>query len=100
MSKVESLTKTTFKGFFWSAGGKAINAISQIVVLVVLARLISPKSFGIVQAALIVIGFAKVFSHMGIGPALVQFYFIFRDWIFYGIFNIFWCRLYWFFFSF
>lgn len=72
MSKVESLTKTTFKGFFWSAGGKAINAISQIVVLVVLARLISPKSFGIVQAALIVIGFAKVFSHMGIGPALVQ----------------------------
>jgi len=72
MINKDSLTKKTFKGFFWSAGGKAINAISQIIVLVVLARLISPESFGIVQAALIVIGFAKVFSRMGIGPAIVQ----------------------------
>jgi O-antigen/teichoic acid export membrane protein len=70
--KETSLTKKTFQGFFWSASGKMINAVSQIIVLVVLARLISPKSFGIVQAALIVVGFAKVFSHMGIGPAIVQ----------------------------
>lgn len=71
MSK-DSLTNKTFFGFFWSTGGKVINALAQIAVLVVLARLISPESFGLIQAALIVVGFAKLLSQMGIGPALVQ----------------------------
>ena len=38
----------------------------------ILARLISPSDFGIVQSALIVIGFSKLVSQMGVGPALVQ----------------------------
>lgn len=68
----KSLTQKTFLGFFWSTGGKIVNALMQIFVLAVLARLISPESFGLIQAALIVVGFAQLISKMGIGPALVQ----------------------------
>lgn len=68
----KSLTAKTFTGFFWTVGGKVFTAILQILVVAVLARLISPSSFGIAQAALIVVGFAKIISEIGIGPALIQ----------------------------
>jgi len=72
MTKIDSLTSKTFHGFFWSTGGKITNAIAQIVVLAVLARLVNPEGFGLIQAALIVVGLAQLISRMGIGPALVQ----------------------------
>lgn len=72
MNKKESLTNRTINGFIWSGAGTAINAILQIVVLAILARIINVKSFGIVQAAMIVVGFANYISQMGVGPALVQ----------------------------
>ena len=68
----KSLTERTFVGFFWQFGGTIFISVIQLVVLFVLARLISKADFGIVQSALIVIGFAKLITHMGIGPALIQ----------------------------
>jgi O-antigen/teichoic acid export membrane protein len=40
--------------------------------LVLLTRLLSPADFGLVSAALVVIGFSLIFSQLGLGPALVQ----------------------------
>ncbi len=40
--------------------------------VVILARLLSPDIFGLVGAAMVFIGFAQVFSRLGIGPAIVQ----------------------------
>ncbi|HEX7336553.1 MAG TPA: lipopolysaccharide biosynthesis protein [Gemmatimonadales bacterium] len=57
---------------FWTASSNGLNAVLKVVVLIVLARLLSPADFGIVSAALIVIGFSAVFSQLGLGPALVQ----------------------------
>lgn len=57
---------------FWTASSSGLNALLKIVVLVVLARLLSPADFGIVGAALILIGFSAIFSQLGLGPALVQ----------------------------
>lgn len=57
---------------FWTASSNGLNAVLKIVVLIVLARLLSPADFGIVSAALIVIGFSAIFSQLGLGPALVQ----------------------------
>jgi PST family polysaccharide transporter len=37
-----------------------------------MARLVSATDFGIVSAALVVIGFSAIFSQLGFGPALVQ----------------------------
>ena len=45
----------------------------QLLVLTVLARLLSVGDFGIVTAALAVIGLSVNLSHLGIGPAIVQF---------------------------
>jgi len=68
----DSLTQKTFKGFFWQFGGTIFKTFLQLGVLFVLARLISKADFGIVQSALIVVGFSKLVSQMGVGPALVQ----------------------------
>lgn len=57
---------------FWTASSSGINALLKVVVLIVLARLLSPADFGIVSAALIVIGFSAIFTQLGLGPALIQ----------------------------
>jgi PST family polysaccharide transporter len=56
----------------WVAWGSGATAALKIVVLVLLTRLLSPADFGVVSAALIVIGFSLALSQLGLGPALVQ----------------------------
>ena len=63
---------TTFRGILWTAWGKGAQAVLQLVVVAVLARLVTPADFGIVNAVMIVIGFSAIFSRVGLGPALVQ----------------------------
>lgn len=70
MSK--NLTQKTFSGFIWQFLGTIFKSFLQLGVLIVLARLISKEDFGIVQSALVVVGFSKLVSQMGVGPALVQ----------------------------
>lgn len=70
--KKEGLTNRTFKGFLWLASGKSFEAILRILILSVLARMISPEEFGLVSAALIIISFSRLFTEMGVGPAIVQ----------------------------
>lgn len=72
MGQNSSLTDRTFKGLFWMFSGKGTQAILQFLVLIVLARLLSPSDFGVVNAATVVITFTTVFSKVGVGPALVQ----------------------------
>ena len=67
-----SLTQRTIAGMLWLASGKAAYAGLQLAVLAVLARLVSPADFGVVSAALVVIGFSAIVSQLGLGPALVQ----------------------------
>lgn len=68
----KTLTQRTFAGFLWVGLGSGIQVVLKIAVLAVLARLVKPSDFGLVGIAVIVIEFAKMVSHMGIGPALVQ----------------------------
>jgi O-antigen/teichoic acid export membrane protein len=56
----------------WVAWGSGAVAVLRVVVLVLLTRLLTPADFGIVGAALTVIGFTLTFSLLGVGPALVQ----------------------------
>jgi O-antigen/teichoic acid export membrane protein len=66
------LTHQVLSGLFWTASGKAARSAFSVLVLVVLARLISPADFGVVSAAMIVIAFSAIFAQLGLGPALVQ----------------------------
>lgn len=52
--------------------GTWIFAALRTVVLIVLARLLTPEDFGLVGAALVIVGFSSLFSQLGIGPAIVQ----------------------------
>lgn len=52
--------------------GAAGQAVLQFVVVITLARLLTPYEFGLVGAASVVIGFSRIFSQFGVGPAIVQ----------------------------
>ena len=67
-----SLTHRTINGMVWVAWGGGATAVLKMAVLVLLTRLLSPADFGVVSAALIVIGVSLTFSQLGLGPALVQ----------------------------
>lgn len=68
----ESLTRRTISGMLWMALGKSTHAALQLAVLAALARVLYPTDFGVVSAALVVIGFSGIVSHLGLGPAIVQ----------------------------
>lgn len=66
------LTMTTLKGLLWASVGTGSQAIIQLGILVVLARLLAPKDFGLVAAAQVIVTFATIFTQLGVGPAIVQ----------------------------
>lgn len=67
-----SLTHQTLSGLLWTVYGKGAYALLQLAILAILARLVTPADFGVVSAALIVIGLSAIMSQVGLGPALVQ----------------------------
>jgi PST family polysaccharide transporter len=67
-----SLTHQTLSGLLWTFYGKGAYALLQMAILAILARLVSPTDFGVVSAALIVIGLSTIMSQVGLAPALVQ----------------------------
>jgi len=60
------------EGFLWSGSAVAAQAIGQIVVLALLARLLTALEFGVVSAALVVIALVRIFTESLIGPAITQ----------------------------
>jgi PST family polysaccharide transporter len=68
----KNLTKSTLSGFAWQYTSFVAQAVMQLVVLAVLARLLSPEDFGVIGLAMIFVGFAALFSQLGVGPALIQ----------------------------
>jgi PST family polysaccharide transporter len=68
----QSMTNRTLNGLFWMSLATGANVVSLLLVVLVLARLLTPADFGLAAAALMVIGFSAIFSEFGIGPAVVQ----------------------------
>ena len=46
--------------------------VIQLLVIVVLARLITPAEFGVMGAATVVIALSQIVSQVGVGPAIIQ----------------------------
>ncbi|MEP7214044.1 MAG: lipopolysaccharide biosynthesis protein [Acidobacteriota bacterium] len=68
----KGMTHKIMSGLFWTASGKSAQAVLQFVVIAILARLMTPLEFGVVAAAMIVVGFSEIITRLGLGPALVQ----------------------------
>lgn len=72
MSQEKKLSARTISGFMWLLTGSGVQVLLKIGVLAVLARLVSPQEFGLTGIAIIALEFSKMFTQMGIGPAIVQ----------------------------
>lgn len=72
MGASSGLTKQTLTGLVVMYLSTGAQAVLQLLVQAVLARLLAPADFGLVSAALVVVGFSTIFSQTGIGPAIVQ----------------------------
>ena len=68
----QSMTNRTLSGLFWTSLATGANVVLLLLVLIVLARLLTPADFGLAAAALMVIGFSAIFADFGVGPAVVQ----------------------------
>lgn len=67
-----SLRKKTIKGLAWSAVSQGGKQVSQIIITMILARLLSPEDFGLVAMATVFTNFALLFGEMGLSSALIQ----------------------------
>jgi PST family polysaccharide transporter len=68
----QSLTQRSLIASLWLFWGSGVQMALRMAVLAVLARLLEPGDFGLVAAASIVIEFFRVFTQVGVGPAVVQ----------------------------
>lgn len=77
--KPGDLTSKTMGNFLWMFSGGGMSAVLKIVVLLVLARLLAPEEFGVVSAALTVVGLVEVMGTIGVAPSVVQIKNLTRD---------------------
>jgi O-antigen/teichoic acid export membrane protein len=56
----------------WTFSGTGVQAVAQLLVLMVLGRLLTPTDFGLMGAAAVVIALSQIVSQVGVGPAIVQ----------------------------
>jgi len=68
----DHFTRKTILGLGWSLGFQVLTQGSQFLVAVFLARLLTPKEFGLLAMVTVFSGFASLFNDLGFGPALVQ----------------------------
>jgi O-antigen/teichoic acid export membrane protein len=67
-----SLTHRTISGIKWSTASQITRQGLRILALLVLARIIGPKGYGVVAMALVVIGFIDLFRDLGTTAAVIQ----------------------------
>lgn len=68
----ESIQKAAFKGASWLALFKFVSQMFSWVVTILVARLLSPGDYGLMEMATIITGYAAYFNEMGLGAAVVQ----------------------------
>ena len=73
MTEVQSnLTRRTAAGLASTGSAMILTALFQIAYTAVMARLLTPREFGLVAMANVIIGFTSQLSRFGVGPALIQ----------------------------
>ncbi|NVO32568.1 lipopolysaccharide biosynthesis protein [Hymenobacter lapidiphilus] len=72
MSSAGNLTTKTLHSMSWSTAATVVTAVLQIGYTAVMARLLTPATFGLVALAGVVLRFGSYFSQIGLEQALVQ----------------------------
>ncbi len=69
---MKSVSPQAAIGVIWAGASQAVRLVSQVLGLVVLARLLPPADFGVVAMALVATGFALLFRDLGTNAAIIQ----------------------------
>lgn len=69
---MNNVAKQLFSGVSYTAVSQYLGIFISLAISGILARLISPKEFGIVAVATVLITFFGIFSELGIAPAIIQ----------------------------
>ncbi len=67
-----SVADRTIKSGFWMSGMQVSNRVFQILMLIILARLLAPRHFGLLGIALVSLTATKQFTNIGVNAALVH----------------------------
>lgn len=63
---------TAIKSVKWTSLGEIVSHSLQPLVMLILARLLTPEDFGVVGVAMITIGLAQILQDFGLGKTLIQ----------------------------
>jgi O-antigen/teichoic acid export membrane protein len=69
---MKNLRQRTLVGLVWSGSARLLGQLLQLAVAVVLARLLSPKAYGLLGMVLVFTGFANSLTDMGLGASIIQ----------------------------
>lgn len=67
-----SLKEKTISGLIWSFFDNSSNQVTQFIIGVILARLLSPKDFGVIGMIMIFIGISQALTEGGLRYALIR----------------------------
>jgi O-antigen/teichoic acid export membrane protein len=66
------LRQRTVSGLWWSTATLTLGNILQFATTVILARVLSPREFGLIGMILVITGFATSIADVGLGASIVQ----------------------------
>ncbi|HMJ11650.1 MAG TPA: MOP flippase family protein, partial [Polyangiaceae bacterium] len=67
-----SLVTQVRHGIAWTTGARACAQVLDFGVGILLARLLQPEDFGLLEMTLVITGFLALFGELGFGAALIQ----------------------------
>ena len=70
--KNQDIGKKARSGFYWSLGLKLIQQAFNFAVMIIVARILGPKAFGIMAITLTIISYMNSFTTFGLTSAIVQ----------------------------
>jgi O-antigen/teichoic acid export membrane protein len=71
-SHLSATNRRILHGLSWTYVSVVLQGVLKLGVLIVLARLVSPRDFGLIGYALLCASFVERVGQLGVGPALVQ----------------------------
>ena len=67
-----SLKQQAAKGSFWGLSGNLTVSAISFIGTAILARILSPKDFGLLGMAVLITGVVRLFGNLGLGAALIH----------------------------
>ena len=60
-------------GLRWNSISLIYSAITKVLLMIILARLFTPREYGVMGLVLIIIGFGMLFSDIGVSGAIIHY---------------------------